>query len=130
MKIHPSALVVLLVASLPVLANADEGDSMAAAAPLNVRTGPGLDHAILDTLAIGERVLVNHCIDEWCEITRVGIDGWVYAPYLVAAGFSETWHAGSYDLPATLGSDTIGDFDLDVLIDVTSPRSGPARPKP
>ena len=98
-----------LILALPLLAvvtaamPAQAGESMAATVRLNVRAGPGLDNAILDVLSVGERVLVNRCLNDWCQITRVGMDGWVYAPYLVSARFSKTWRAASRDLPATLG---------------------------
>ena len=96
----------------PVLA----GESMSASVRLNVRSGPGLEHEALDTLHKGERVLVTQCRDQWCQITHVGINGWVYAPYLVSAQFSQTWSARSRDLPATLPNDTASDISPDVSI--------------
>jgi uncharacterized protein YraI len=117
-----------LILALPAFGTAPAyaGDSMAASVRLNVRGGPGLDHPVLDTLRAGERVRVNECRNEWCQITHVGIDGWVFAPYLVDATFTNTWGASSRDLPATLSNDTATDLDLDVGIDLGSPRRCPA----
>ena len=99
-----SRLFALLLTLCTVLAAmpAGAGESMAAAVRLNVRGGPGLDYPVLDTLRVGERVLINTCQNDWCRITHVGIDGWVFAPYLVSATFTQTWRATSRNLPATL----------------------------
>ncbi len=105
-------ILVVIMSAVP----ASAGESMAAAVRLNVRAGPGLDNAVLDILSMGERVLVNQCRNEWCQITHVGIDGWVYMPYLAAATFSRNWRAASRDLPATLDNDDATSLDLDASI--------------
>ncbi|MBU1175174.1 MAG: SH3 domain-containing protein [Alphaproteobacteria bacterium] len=110
-------IVLFLAAALPA-APLHAGESMAATVRLNVRGGPGLDHPILDTLAAGERVLVNDCRGEWCRITHVGISGWVFSPYLVAASFSQSWRAISRDLPATLRDGGFVQPDIGVTLDV------------
>ncbi len=102
-------------------APAGAGESMSATARLNVRGGPGLDHAVLDTLRIGERVLVTQCRGEWCQITHVGINGWVYAPYLAPATFTQSWSAVSADLPPTLPDDTATLSGLGVSVDLGRP---------
>lgn len=101
------------------------GESMAATVRLNVRGGPGIDHPVLDTLAVGERVLMNACKGDWCRITHVGIDGWVFAPFLVSAGFSETWSARSRDLPADLDANAFGQPQIGVTVEMDAPRRCP-----
>lgn len=50
---------------------------------LNVRSGPGSGHAVVDTLYPGEHVEVEECeATGWCRITRSGPDGWVNADYI------------------------------------------------
>ena len=111
-----AVLFAILAALVPVPAGA--GESMAASVRLNVRGGPGLDHAVLDTLFVGERVLVNDCRGDWCRITHVGIDGWVFAPYLVVASFHQTWRATSGNLPATLANENAATPDIGVRVGV------------
>ena len=114
-----SAILLLLTAALPAAhAHAGAGESMAATVRLNVRGGPGIDHPILDTLKVGERVFVNDCRGDWCRITHVGIDGWVFEPYLASAGVSQTWRATSEDLPATVFNDTVTSPDIGVTVEV------------
>lgn len=91
---------------------------MTASVRLNVRSGPGLESQILDTLHTGERVSVDRCQGQWCQITHIGIDGWVYAPYLKQAGFTETWRATSRSLPATLSNGPASDPGFGVGIDL------------
>lgn len=91
---------------------------MTASVRLNVRSGPGLEHDVLDTLHKGERVLVTQCRNEWCQVAHVGINGWVYGPYLVSAQFSQSWSVRSQDLPATLPNDTASDVAPDVSLDL------------
>lgn len=95
--------------------------SMAASAALNVRIGPGLEHAVVDTLFKGERVMVDFCEGDWCRVTHSGPDGWVHASYLQSATFSQSWSATSRDLPATLPNDTAPETqpDIGVNIDLT-----------
>lgn len=52
---------------------------------LNVRTGPGSDFGVLDTLDTGELVNTTECTDSgWCYVEQDGPDGWVYSSYLTA----------------------------------------------
>ncbi len=53
---------------------------------LNVRSGPGTNYRVVDSLYRGERVEVGECVSNgWCYITHKGPDGWVSAKYLRAA---------------------------------------------
>jgi uncharacterized protein YraI len=50
---------------------------------LNVRIGPGSDHAVLATLYPGERVTIVECENsDWCLITRPSLEGWVRSDHL------------------------------------------------
>ncbi len=75
------------IASLAIIA----GGTAAMAAPatanvaLNLRTGPGTNFNIIDTLQAGEPVNVTECVsNNWCYVERPGPDGWVSANYLTA----------------------------------------------
>ncbi|SMH37305.1 SH3 domain-containing protein [Maritimibacter sp. HL-12] len=50
---------------------------------LNVRSGPGAENPVVDTLHPGEAVTVEECEPGgWCQIGHAGPDGWVNASYL------------------------------------------------
>ena len=49
---------------------------------LNVRSGPGMSHGVVDVLWPGEPVIVTGCDGNWCAIKHIGPDGYVYKPYL------------------------------------------------
>lgn len=52
---------------------------------LNVRSGPGSEHEKISTLERGSRVQVIEQQGEWAEIiAEENLEGYVYAPYLVA----------------------------------------------
>jgi len=57
----------------------------AATVDLNVRTGPGTNFSVVDTLNAGERVEVVECQpNAWCYIDQSGANGWVSSNYLEA----------------------------------------------
>lgn len=54
-----------------------------ATASVNVRTGPGTQYRVVDTLYPGETVNIETCRSNgWCRIEHSGPDGWVSARYL------------------------------------------------
>jgi len=54
-----------------------------ATASVNVRSGPGVGYAIVDTLSRGESVDIDRCVSSgWCLVQKSGPDGWVSARYL------------------------------------------------
>jgi len=53
---------------------------------INVRSGPGTNYAVVDTVRRGTQVDVQQCQGSWCYIAKSGPDGWVSASYLSAAG--------------------------------------------
>ncbi len=70
--------------SSPALASLHMNDNSTAIATLalNVRTGPGTDFAVIDTLAAGERVSIDQCANDWCYITGQRSTGWVSQRFL------------------------------------------------
>lgn len=53
---------------------------------VNVRSGPGTNYAVVDTVRRGTQVDVQQCQGSWCYIVKSGPDGWVSSSYLTAAG--------------------------------------------
>ncbi len=53
---------------------------------VNVRSGPGTNYAVVDTVRRGTTVDVQQCQGSWCYIAKPGPDGWVSATYLSAGG--------------------------------------------
>ena len=51
---------------------------------VNVRTGPGTQYGLVDTLFAGEQVNVQQCKGSWCYVTKSGPDGWVSSKYLAS----------------------------------------------
>lgn len=53
---------------------------------VNVRSGPGTNYGVVDTVRRGTTVDVQQCQGSWCYIAKPGPDGWVSANYLSAGG--------------------------------------------
>ncbi|WP_108396587.1 SH3 domain-containing protein [Devosia submarina] len=53
---------------------------------INVRSGPGTNYGVVDTVRRGTQVDVQQCQGSWCFISKPGPDGWVSATYLSAGG--------------------------------------------
>jgi uncharacterized protein YgiM (DUF1202 family) len=81
-----------LSASLPlcaVLASAGASgeEAWVRGAPLNLRSGAGLDKAVLGSVAPGERLEVVATVGEWARVRRAdGTEGWLAASYLLREG--------------------------------------------
>jgi uncharacterized protein YgiM (DUF1202 family) len=57
--------------------------SAEATASVNVRSGPGVGYAVVDTLSPGEIVDIDRCVNSgWCYVVKSGPDGWVSGRYL------------------------------------------------
>ena len=56
-----------------------------ASSNVNVRSGPGSNYRVIDSLRRGERVEVDYCRGSWCYVVKSGPDGWVSANYLERA---------------------------------------------
>ncbi|MCF6327739.1 MAG: SH3 domain-containing protein [Devosiaceae bacterium] len=72
------------IISSPALAvlHIDDNSSAIATLALNVRTGPGTEYSVVDTLSAGEGVSVNQCANDWCYIAGEGATGWVAQRFL------------------------------------------------
>lgn len=53
---------------------------------VNLRSGPGTNYAVIDTVRRGAQVDVQQCQGSWCYINQRGPSGWVSASYLSAGG--------------------------------------------
>ncbi len=97
---------------------------------LNVRTGPGTNFGVIDTLAYGEHVNTTECVSSgWCYIEQAEQNGWVSSSYLRAvppppppAGTA----APDCKLTLTLGG---GSPRLE-LVCTPAPGTGPMPPPP
>lgn len=97
---------------------------------LNVRTGPGTNFGVIDTLAYGEHVNTTECVNSgWCYIEQAEQNGWVSSSYLRAVPPpSPTPGSGTPDcrLSLTLGG---GSPRLE-LVCTPAPGTGPVPPPP
>jgi uncharacterized protein YraI len=69
-------------AALLLSAGAALAEPGQATASVNVRSGPGVGYAVLDTLYPGEDVDIQRCTGGWCYVVHDGPNGWVSASYL------------------------------------------------
>lgn len=75
-----AAIAVIWVIGAVSASNATE---VAAKTALNVRSGPGTNFWVVDTLTPGEIVRTTECVSNgWCYIEHPGPDGWVSSNYL------------------------------------------------
>lgn len=78
-----SILALSVIAATSLTSTAAMAFEATADVALNLRTGPGTDFSILDTLDQNELVNVFECTDGgWCYVNQDGPDGWVSASYL------------------------------------------------
>ena len=49
---------------------------------VNVRSGPGTNYGVVDTVRAGANVDVQQCEGSWCYIAKPGPDGWISSTYL------------------------------------------------
>ena len=54
--------------------------------PLNVRSGPGPEYSIVDTIPDRGQTTIIGCIRDslWCQVSHKGRQGWAYSQYLTA----------------------------------------------
>ncbi|MEO6396590.1 MAG: SH3 domain-containing protein [Devosia sp.] len=81
------ALLVSL-AVLPSIAEAAPGRALSVA---NVRSGPGLKYPVVATLADDQYVVVTRCLANWCEVRRIGKNGWVSRKLLYNPDSDSSW---------------------------------------
>lgn len=49
---------------------------------VNVRTGPGTNYYVITTAPPGAWVGVHRCVANWCDVSVVGVRGWMSAAYI------------------------------------------------
>ncbi|UOM36031.1 DUF1236 domain-containing protein [Acuticoccus sp. I52.16.1] len=60
---------------------------------LNLRSGPGSNYSVIETIPAGDEVVVEGCVTDttWCQVDFGGKSGYVYSQYLtIAAPSGET----------------------------------------
>src|SRR5687768_9727757 len=77
---------VLGIGALVTLLSAGSALAAVATGSVNVRTGPGVWYAKVDTLYRGERVSIVDRAGGWCFVRKSGPDGWVSCRYLAGSG--------------------------------------------
>jgi uncharacterized protein YraI len=87
---------------------------------LNVRSGPGTNYRVIDTLRPGENVEISRRSGGWCYLVKSGPDGWSSCRYLTDASSgaprrdrSEPNVSFSFSIPGFGFSVGNGDFDFD-----------------
>ena len=67
---------------------------------LNVRAGPGISHAVLDTISLEDSVVVLKNRDGWLKIqTASDLKGWVAERWILLSEDLETAQLGARDVP-------------------------------
>lgn len=92
---------------------------------VNLRTGPGLEFAILDVLPAGAAVTVlDEPFDGWYPVDYAGLEGWVFGDYLLffddAGNADDARNADTVNLRAGPGLDydIIGVIYFDEPLDI------------
>ena len=83
---HAHLFTAALVGALASSGAAMAQTAATATTDLNIRSGPGPQHAVIGVVEADESVNVNGCLEgsKWCTITHDGGQGWVYSDYLTA----------------------------------------------
>lgn len=68
--------------SVMLLLTAGVASAAIATASVNVRTGPGIDYRVVDTLRPGEQVAIVDRDGSWCAVQKLGPNGWVACRFL------------------------------------------------
>ena len=80
-----SPLLLAASAAALLLPGAASADIVASAAtPLNIRSGPGPEHAVVGYIPANGQIAVAGCIEGslWCRVSYRGQFGWAYSQYL------------------------------------------------
>lgn len=58
--------------------------AVTATTDLNVRAGPGPQHAVVGVIGAGQSATLNGCLEnsKWCTVATANGEGWVYSDYL------------------------------------------------
>lgn len=82
MSIKSNLLKAGLMGSVLTLLTAGVASAAVATASVNVRTGPGTNYRVIDTLRPGEYVAITGQSGGWCRVNQSGPNGWVSCAYL------------------------------------------------
>jgi uncharacterized protein YraI len=61
---------------------------------VNVRSGPGTNYGVVDTVRAGTPVDVQQCQGSWCYVAKPGPDGWVSSQFINGGGGSASNQPG------------------------------------
>ncbi len=95
---------------------------------VNVRSGPSVSFAVVDTLFSGESVNVTECQGGWCYVEKSGPDGWVSGNYLQAAaapGSGSGSSSAANDAAAAAAIQIFGSIAGAVIGNITTPPAPP-----
>ena len=67
---------------------------------VNVRSGPGTNFGVVDTLVRGQQVDVQQCQGSWCFVAKPGPDGWVSSNFIQAGSGGGSSGGGSSGQPS------------------------------
>ncbi len=69
-------------------AESTSSPAISAAAPLNLRGGPGTNYNIVGSLQMGQTadVVARNPSGDWWQISAGGVQGWVYSPLVTTSG--------------------------------------------
>ena len=82
----PLGRIALAAAASLGLMGAAQAYEAAATTDLNMRSGPGTQYRVVDTIPGGEIVRVGNCSGSWCRVDFDGLRGWASANYLSDVG--------------------------------------------
>ncbi len=83
---HDILSIILIMLSMIFPASIAYSAPATATMDVNVRSGPGTNYLVVDTLKAGEQVNSTRCENGWCYIVKAGQNGWVFEKYLRMGG--------------------------------------------
>jgi uncharacterized protein YraI len=93
---------------------------------VNVRSGPGTNYPVVDTVRRGQAVDVQQCQGSWCYVAKPGPSGWVSASYLAAGGGVPV----NPSQPGISFGFNLGPNGPNVNIGIGNPQQPPRPPRP
>jgi len=86
MPFRRTILAATLLATSALASAASAATLAEATIPLNVRSGPGPQYAVIGAIPVRGKATIIGCIQDslWCQISYNGHEGWAYAQYLAA----------------------------------------------
>ncbi|MEJ2377778.1 MAG: SH3 domain-containing protein [Pseudolabrys sp.] len=94
----------LVLASGVLLLSAGGASAAVVTDNLNLRSGPGIRHAVIDAMPAGASVQVKSCGASWCRVVWNGQEGYASRNYL-ARGGSAAYASYAYQPESSYESD-------------------------